>query len=108
MQLAEQAGIPPGVVNVITASRENTPSVGSVLCEHPLVAKISFTGSTDVGKVGGFISACIKRLICVNLSFMLVEILLNSQLLENKVQQMFICWRKNMNINMEPTTHVRC
>ncbi|KAI0212420.1 Succinate-semialdehyde dehydrogenase, mitochondrial [Lamellibrachia satsuma] len=50
-ELAEQAGIPPGVVNVITSSRQNTPAVGSIMCEHPLVAKISFTGSTDVGKI---------------------------------------------------------
>jgi succinate-semialdehyde dehydrogenase len=51
-QLAERAGIPPGVINVVTSSREKTPAVGKVICEHPLVAKISFTGSTAVGKVG--------------------------------------------------------
>lgn len=50
-QLAEQAGIPPGVFNVVPCSRENTPSVGEVLCTDPLVAKISFTGSTATGKV---------------------------------------------------------
>ncbi|MEQ2172458.1 Succinate-semialdehyde dehydrogenase, mitochondrial, partial [Goodea atripinnis] len=51
LQLAEQAGIPPGVVNVVPCSREKTPSVGQVLCTDPLVAKISFTGSTATGKV---------------------------------------------------------
>jgi len=51
LQLAEKAGIPPGVLNVVTSSRESTPSVGKVISEHPLVAKISFTGSTEVGKV---------------------------------------------------------
>jgi len=50
-KLAEKAGIPPGVINVVTASRRNAPVVGKVLCEHPVVAKISFTGSTAVGKV---------------------------------------------------------
>ncbi|XP_047214952.1 succinate-semialdehyde dehydrogenase, mitochondrial isoform X1 [Girardinichthys multiradiatus] len=50
-KLAEQAGIPPGVVNVVPCSREKTPSVGQVLCTDPLVAKISFTGSTATGKV---------------------------------------------------------
>lgn len=50
-QLAEQAGIPAGVVNVVPCSRESTPSVGQVLCTDPLVAKISFTGSTATGKV---------------------------------------------------------
>ncbi|XP_047190851.1 succinate-semialdehyde dehydrogenase, mitochondrial [Scophthalmus maximus] len=50
-ELADQAGIPAGVFNVVPCSREKTPSVGEVLCTDPLVAKISFTGSTATGKV---------------------------------------------------------
>ncbi|XP_033978455.1 succinate-semialdehyde dehydrogenase, mitochondrial [Trematomus bernacchii] len=50
-ELAEQAGVPAGVFNVVPCSREKTPSVGQVLCTDPLVAKISFTGSTATGKV---------------------------------------------------------
>lgn len=50
-ELAEQAGVPSGVVNVVPCSKEKTPSVGHVLCTDPLVAKISFTGSTATGKV---------------------------------------------------------
>uniref|UniRef100_A0A3Q2E5H8 Succinate-semialdehyde dehydrogenase, mitochondrial n=1 Tax=Cyprinodon variegatus TaxID=28743 RepID=A0A3Q2E5H8_CYPVA len=50
-ELAEQAGIPPGVVNVVPCSREKTPAVGHVLCTDSLVSKISFTGSTATGKV---------------------------------------------------------
>ncbi|KAF7657001.1 hypothetical protein LDENG_00033380 [Lucifuga dentata] len=50
LALAE-AGIPPGVFNVVPCSRERTPSVGEILCTDPLVAKISFTGSTATGKV---------------------------------------------------------
>ena len=77
--LAEEAGIPPGVINVVTSSRSvvkevfqqktlitftyllsptaqscmikfrsNTAGVGQLLCESPLVAGISFTGSTQV------------------------------------------------------------
>ncbi|MEN3977893.1 NAD-dependent succinate-semialdehyde dehydrogenase [Acinetobacter sp. CWB-B33] len=46
--LAEQAGIPKGVVNVVTGgSRE----IGGVLTTHPTVKKVSFTGSTGVGKL---------------------------------------------------------
>ncbi|XP_068201184.1 3-sulfolactaldehyde dehydrogenase [Palaemon carinicauda] len=48
--LAEKAGLPPGVVNVVTASRSNTPAVGNVLCTSPKVAGVSFTGSSAVGK----------------------------------------------------------
>ncbi|XP_034029816.1 succinate-semialdehyde dehydrogenase, mitochondrial-like [Thalassophryne amazonica] len=50
-ELAQQAGIPAGVFNVVPCSRETTPSVGSVLCTDPLVNKISFTGSTATGKL---------------------------------------------------------
>ncbi|XP_013889964.1 succinate-semialdehyde dehydrogenase, mitochondrial isoform X1 [Austrofundulus limnaeus] len=50
-ELAEQAGIPPGVVNVVPCSRDRAPSVGQVLCSDPMVAKVSFTGSTATGKV---------------------------------------------------------
>ncbi|XP_066538617.1 succinate-semialdehyde dehydrogenase, mitochondrial [Hoplias malabaricus] len=49
-ELAAQAGIPPGVFNVVPCSREKAPAVGEVLCTDPLVAKISFTGSTATGK----------------------------------------------------------
>lgn len=50
-ELADQAGIPGGVYNVVPCSRPKTPAVGEVLCTDPLVAKISFTGSTATGKV---------------------------------------------------------
>jgi len=49
--MAEKAGIPAGVVNVVTSSRDSASAAGKLLCEHPLIAKISFTGSTAVGKV---------------------------------------------------------
>ncbi|MCJ1357880.1 MAG: succinate semialdehyde dehydrogenase NADP+ linked [Icmadophila ericetorum] len=49
-ELAHRAGIPKGVVNVITAL-ENTAEVGKALCDSPTVRKVSFTGSTGVGKL---------------------------------------------------------
>ena len=49
-ELAHRAGIPKGVVNVITALG-NTAEVGRALCENPTVRKVSFTGSTAVGKL---------------------------------------------------------
>ncbi|CAH8462643.1 unnamed protein product [Schistosoma turkestanicum] len=47
----EEAGIPPGVLNVITAAIDNNDAaqVGNVLCTHPSVRLIGFTGSTKVG-----------------------------------------------------------
>ncbi|WP_424981570.1 NAD-dependent succinate-semialdehyde dehydrogenase [Maritalea sp. S77] len=47
--LAERAGIPKGVFNVIPSS--NSSAVGKELCANPKVAKITFTGSTRVGKI---------------------------------------------------------
>jgi succinate-semialdehyde dehydrogenase/glutarate-semialdehyde dehydrogenase len=49
-ELAHRAGVPAGVVNIITAM-SNTPSVGEVLTTDPTVRKVSFTGSTNVGKL---------------------------------------------------------
>ncbi|ROW11296.1 hypothetical protein VMCG_00864 [Cytospora schulzeri] len=49
--LAGRAGFPPGVLNVLTTSLENTPAVAEALCLHPLVRKVTFTGSTRVGKI---------------------------------------------------------
>ncbi|XP_074646706.1 succinate-semialdehyde dehydrogenase, mitochondrial-like [Tubulanus polymorphus] len=49
-ELAEQAGIPPGVFNVVTCSRENVDQVGKELTMSSDVAAFSFTGSTAVGK----------------------------------------------------------
>ncbi|KAI0880231.1 aldehyde dehydrogenase [Annulohypoxylon maeteangense] len=48
--LGERAGIPKGVFNVVTAL-ENTPALGLALCQSETVKKISFTGSTRVGKL---------------------------------------------------------
>ncbi len=46
--LAEQAGIPPGVFNIVTTTHSR--EVGEELTQNPLVRKFSFTGSTAVGK----------------------------------------------------------
>ncbi|VUC22154.1 unnamed protein product [Clonostachys rosea] len=48
--LGEKAGVPKGVVNIVCAL-ENTPEIGQVLCASPTVRKISFTGSTRVGRL---------------------------------------------------------
>jgi succinate-semialdehyde dehydrogenase/glutarate-semialdehyde dehydrogenase len=47
-RITEVAGLPPGVFNVLTTNRSRL--VGSELLTHPLIRKIGFTGSTDVGK----------------------------------------------------------
>jgi succinate-semialdehyde dehydrogenase/glutarate-semialdehyde dehydrogenase len=48
-ELADRAGLPKGVINVVTTNR--APEVGRELTQNPLVRKFSFTGSTEVGKL---------------------------------------------------------
>ncbi|MCV6584371.1 MAG: aldehyde dehydrogenase family protein, partial [Marinibacterium sp.] len=47
--LAERAGIPAGVFNVLPSSRSS--DVGKEFCENPAVRKLTFTGSTEVGRI---------------------------------------------------------
>lgn len=49
-EVLEQAGIPAGVFNVITCSRESVAEMGDEMVENPLVKGVSFTGSTPVGR----------------------------------------------------------
>ncbi|MGZ8416315.1 MAG: NAD-dependent succinate-semialdehyde dehydrogenase [Methyloceanibacter sp.] len=48
-KLAQDAGLPPGVLNIVTTA--DAPAVGKVFCEDGRVRKLSFTGSTEVGKI---------------------------------------------------------
>jgi succinate-semialdehyde dehydrogenase/glutarate-semialdehyde dehydrogenase len=50
VKLAEEAGLPAGVLNIVTASRRRAAEVADVWLDDPRVRKISFTGSTPVGK----------------------------------------------------------
>ena len=49
--LAEQAGFPPGVFNLVTGSAASAPLIGGELTANPTVRKLSFTGSTEVGRL---------------------------------------------------------
>ena len=50
-ELAIRAGIPAGVLNMVTADANNSIAVGKVLCASDVVRHISFTGSTEVGRI---------------------------------------------------------
>ncbi|HKY28072.1 MAG TPA: aldehyde dehydrogenase family protein [Pyrinomonadaceae bacterium] len=56
VKACEEAGIPPGVVNLVTGTGE---AVGSSMTNHPALRLISFTGSTETGRVVA--SACAER-----------------------------------------------
>ncbi|MEN9759207.1 MAG: hypothetical protein RL676_356 [Pseudomonadota bacterium] len=49
--LALQAGFPAGVFNVVVGDGPAAPEIGKVLCEDTRVRKVSFTGSTEVGRI---------------------------------------------------------
>lgn len=48
--LGVKAGLPPGVLNVVTGDASDAPALGSALVGHPATRKVGFTGSTEVGK----------------------------------------------------------
>jgi acyl-CoA reductase-like NAD-dependent aldehyde dehydrogenase len=49
-RLLHEAGLPPGVLNVVTSETDNGALVGQALCQSPMVDKIAFTGSTATGR----------------------------------------------------------
>jgi succinate-semialdehyde dehydrogenase/glutarate-semialdehyde dehydrogenase len=50
-ELAMRAGMPAGVLNIITADAEQSIEIGKVLCSSDVVRHLSFTGSTEVGRI---------------------------------------------------------
>ena len=50
-ELAHRAGLPPGVMNVVTADAQRSIEVGKALCDSTIVRHLSFTGSTPVGRI---------------------------------------------------------
>jgi acyl-CoA reductase-like NAD-dependent aldehyde dehydrogenase len=50
-EIFEEAGFPPGVLNVITHSKQDADEVGDEMITHPAVRRISFTGSTEIGRI---------------------------------------------------------
>src|SRR4029077_18692667 len=50
-KLAEEAGLPAGVFNVVTGDAEDAPVIGNEMTSNPIVRKLGFTGSTEVGKL---------------------------------------------------------
>ena len=49
--LAQRAGFPPGVFNVVVGDAGRAPEIGLEMCTNPIVRKVSFTGSTEVGRI---------------------------------------------------------
>jgi succinate-semialdehyde dehydrogenase/glutarate-semialdehyde dehydrogenase len=49
--LAERAGLPPGVLSIVTGDAQDAPAIGREMTSNPMVRKLGFTGSNEVGKL---------------------------------------------------------
>jgi succinate-semialdehyde dehydrogenase/glutarate-semialdehyde dehydrogenase len=49
--LAEEAGVPAGVLSVVTGDADDAPAIGGEMTSNPIVRKLGFTGSTEVGRI---------------------------------------------------------
>jgi succinate-semialdehyde dehydrogenase / glutarate-semialdehyde dehydrogenase len=59
-KLGEEAGLPPGVFSVVTGDSADAPVIGGEMTSNPIVRKVGFTGSTEVGKL--LMAQCSKQL----------------------------------------------
>jgi len=50
-KLGEEAGLPPGVLSIVTGDAQDAPTIGAEMTSNPIVRKLGFTGSTEVGKL---------------------------------------------------------
>ena len=50
-ELAHRAGIPRGVLNIVTGDASSSVEIGKELCANPIIRKLTFTGSTEVGRI---------------------------------------------------------
>lgn len=66
-EVLDAAGVPPGVFNVVTCSRENVGAIGDELIENPHVKGISFTGSTAIGRTIAARAGAHLKKFCVEL-----------------------------------------
>lgn len=93
--LAQEAGFPPGVINVVPTSPAYTPSIGSYLCSSPDVAVISFTGSTAVGKLLCQQAVPTMKRMCMELGGDAPFIVFNSADIEKAVEGCFVSKFRN-------------
>jgi succinate-semialdehyde dehydrogenase/glutarate-semialdehyde dehydrogenase len=64
-RLGQEAGLPPGVLGIVTGAAEDAPLIGGELTSNPIVRKLGFTGSTEVGKL--LMAQCAKQVKKVSL-----------------------------------------
>lgn len=86
-ELAHQAGLPKGLLNIVTST--DAVVVGKVLTESPIVRKVTFTGSTRVGKILMEQSACTVKKLALELGGNAPSIVFDDADLDNAVEGVF-------------------
>ena len=94
--LAEQAGFPKGVVNVVTCAHANASEVGKAMCDSPDVGVMSFTGSSRVGKILYRQCAGTVKKLAMELGGDAPFIVFNSADLDKAVEGMMVAKFRNM------------
>ncbi|KAA0933729.1 aldehyde dehydrogenase [Streptomyces apricus] len=84
-EAVEEAGLPPGVVNVVPAGRE----VGAYLVSHPGVDKVAFTGSTGAGRQIGAACGTLLRPVTLELGGKSAAVILDDVDLESAIAEPF-------------------
>ena len=85
-KLAEEAGIPKGVVNIVPSSPKMAAPIGKAFCVSPDIGAISFTGSTAVGKILLSQSANTVKRVCLELGGNAPFIVFNSADIDRAVE----------------------
>lgn len=88
--LIEKAGIPSGAFNVVISGTK-TAQIGAMLCESPLIKKLSFTGSTRVGKILMAQSAANVKKLSLELGGNAPFIVFKDADIEHAVDQLLLC-----------------
>jgi len=94
--LAEQAGFPKGVINVVTCQHGNASDVGKAMCDSPDVGVMSFTGSSRVGKILYRQCAGTVKKLALELGGDAPFIVFNSADLDKAVEGMMVAKFRNM------------
>jgi succinate-semialdehyde dehydrogenase/glutarate-semialdehyde dehydrogenase len=87
--LADKAGFPKGALNVLTTDLDKTPELSEALCRHPLVSKVTFTGSTRVGKLVAKVCADNLKKVTLELGGNCPVLIFNDASIEQALGQIF-------------------
>jgi succinate-semialdehyde dehydrogenase/glutarate-semialdehyde dehydrogenase len=95
IRLGEEAGLPPGVLSVVTGDAQDAPVIGEEMTSNPLVRKLGFTGSTDVGKL--LMAQCARQVkkVSLELGGNAAFIVFDDADLEAAIQGALICKYRN-------------